>query len=30
MLLNSKKADKDAARDTLFNYFSQVNTQLDE
>lgn len=30
MLLNSKKADKDTARDTLFNYFSQVNTQLDE
>lgn len=30
MLFNSKKSDKDTARDTLFEYFSQVRMQLDE
>lgn len=30
MIFTSKKFDKDAAKSTLFEYFAQVQAQLDE
>lgn len=30
IILNAKKSDQDSAKETLFEYFTQVQMQLDE